>query len=79
MQGGKGQMAQRQTRRKKKLEIGCVVWFYYIAVWGGRMYDTATVINAEYDADFATWFYEFDGSKCALQRQILNVLKQLRQ
>jgi len=46
MQGGKGQVAQRQ-KYKKKLEIGCVVWFYYIAVWGGRMYDTATVINAE--------------------------------
>lgn len=39
------------------------------------MYDTAVIKNAEYDADFATMFYEFNGGKCALQRQILNVLK----
>lgn len=74
MQGGKGQVAQRQ-KYKKKLDAGCVVWFYYIAVWGGRMYDTAVIKNAEYDADFAMWSYEFDGGKCALQRQILNTLK----
>lgn len=74
MQGGKGQVAQRQ-KYKKKLDVGCVVWFYYIAVWGGRMYDTAVIKNAEYDADFATWYYEFDNGKCALQRHILNVLK----
>ena len=40
MQGGKGQVAQHQNAAKK-LEIGGVVWFYNIAVWGGRMYDRA--------------------------------------
>ena len=58
------------------MNVGCVVWFYYIAVWGGRMYDTATVINAEYDSEIAAMCYELDGGKFALQRQILNVLKQ---
>ena len=61
--------------RKKKVEIGAKVLFRYNAVWGGRIYATATVKNAEFDEDLSVWCYYMDSGKFATQRQILKVLK----
>lgn len=74
MQRGARQVVAQQ-KHKKKVEIGAKVVFYSTAVWGGRIYDTATVKNAEFDEDLSVWCYYMDGGKFTTQRQILKVLK----